>query len=510
MTVQELGSLHRRYVELSDRFRAAWTFHQFVGSLNKVILNRAPEQESGEFQEVYAELKDVSLHLNTSSTSLVRERLDAIERQLNRLVRLLLDEDSRIEPSGLRRFFGKVKNSSPKILTHLVKFYLYGYDGQGWARERLDKIDFLVSRVAVETETGEASGVAADREATRELLKGLWQILGTAEPASAVVEDRRREIVTLGHEMQGIGDFDELHRRRLVERYRELKHALGALFFYPEVLTAILDTNLRFRERIQALYRNEERRIFSDYQQIFELEREAPVDGDLQRELTEFRHEIERFERQLQGDDLSLADLAEIRERVRALLPRLTARRGGQPTGAAVVLRPAVQLSVAVEQENVLAEVYERVIEALDGCDPEVPPRAAVLSTAVFALRLEPREVVAHRRLGDDGSGDHEVERFLLEAAALRVRMNDEAAEIRGILDDTMSTGEAPVLARARNSARLADRFLHRFAHHLEQAVSDGNVEEARDFQLLRMRLMRDYSGLWLLINKPLREGLHH
>ena len=31
-----------------------------------------------------------------------------------------------------------------------------------------------------------------------------------------------------------------------------------------------------------------------------------------------------------------------------------------------------------------------------------------------------------------------------------------------------------------------------------------GNMAECRQIQLLRMRLMRDYSGLWLLAFKPM------
>jgi hypothetical protein len=31
-----------------------------------------------------------------------------------------------------------------------------------------------------------------------------------------------------------------------------------------------------------------------------------------------------------------------------------------------------------------------------------------------------------------------------------------------------------------------------------------GGMDECRQVQLLRMRLMRDYSGLWLLAFKPL------
>jgi len=48
------------------------------------------------------------------------------------------------------------------------------------------------------------------------------------------------------------------------------------------------------------------------------------------------------------------------------------------------------------------------------------------------------------------GDSDRELEQFLVEAAALRVRVNEEAQEIAGIMDETSVTGEAPVYTRAR------------------------------------------------------------
>ena len=42
-TVQELSVLHRRYADISHRFRAAWTFHQFLQSLGKSVLGKVPD-----------------------------------------------------------------------------------------------------------------------------------------------------------------------------------------------------------------------------------------------------------------------------------------------------------------------------------------------------------------------------------------------------------------------------------------------------------------------------------
>jgi len=128
-----------------------------------------------------------------------------------------------------------------------------------------------------------------------------------------------------------------------------------------------------------------------------------------------------------------------------------------------------------------------------------------VLKPEVFALRVEAREVDAYRRVfGKGGEGDRELEQFLLEAAALRIRINEEAHDIASLLDETSVTGDAVVFARARLTCRSADLYLWRFNHVLNELMMAGNMAECRQIQLLRMRLMRDYSGLWLLAFKPL------
>ncbi len=127
-----------------------------------------------------------------------------------------------------------------------------------------------------------------------------------------------------------------------------------------------------------------------------------------------------------------------------------------------------------------------------------------MLTSEIFPFRVEPREVLAFRRLHGRGECDREIEQFLLEGAALRMRINEEALEIAGILDETSVTGDSIVFARARWTARTANLYLWRFSHVIDESVLAGSVTEGRQLQLLRMRLMRDYSGLWLLAYKPL------
>ena len=515
-TVQELGVLHRRYADTSHRFRAAWTFHQFLQSLGKTGQQQITDAHSVEFQNLYAELKEISQNLSTADSDRQKVRLEAVERRLEQLIDELDEEDNKVAPYYLRQFFRRVKSYDEKILTQLVKFYLYTQHGEIWPTDRLDKVDFLLARMSEEEDDRTGEPRLRDHRRLSEIFHGLWGMVGASMPDADFLAAKRQEIEGIRQEVTAFESLDQLNETRLIPRYRDLKHDLGNLFLEPSLLLAIQETNLVLKSRIQTLYGKEERRIVAEYQRVFELEREVPVDRELDQELVQFRQEIERFEAQLQSQELKLEDLATIRARVRELLPRLAAAGGrslasterraplaedGQYLAAAADAEPDSPLTA---QEDLLGEYYRRLVEALRGVDPELPPERTVVHQEVFPLRIEPREVIAYRRLYGRANCDRELEQFLLEAAALRMRINEEAQEISGILDETSVTGDSIVYARARWTARTADAYLWRFHHVLDEAVLAGNVTEGRHLQLLRMRLMRDYSGLWLLAYKPL------
>jgi hypothetical protein len=516
-TVQELGILHRRYADTSHRFRAAWTFHQFLQSLGKTLLQHVEDPYSTEFQNLYTGLKEISQNLNASETERIRYRLEAIDQRLSELIGALDAEDSKVTPDVLRQFFRRVKNYDEKILSQLVKFYLYAQRNGSWPADRLDKVDFLLARLSEEMDDRTGELVLRGHLRLNEIFQGLWSQVGAPPPGDQILEERRAAIDALRHEMNEIDSLDRLNESGLIRRYRDLKHGAGHLYFHPDLLLGIQETNLVFKNRIQKLYRQEEQRIAAEYQRVFELEREVPFDTELDRELSEFRDEIERFERQLQREEFRLGDIALIRQKVRELLPRLTAGRpstGEQPVGtqagvdsAEVVLdkAAAAPASPLQAQEELLGEHYRHLVATLrDVNPPDLAPERVVLKPEVFALRIEPREVEAYYRLFGRRPCDRELEQFLLESAALRMRVNEEAQEIAGLLDETSITGDSVVFARARLTCRTADAFLWRFHHVLQELMMGGSIEECRQVQLLRMRLMRDYSGLWLLAFKPL------
>lgn len=583
MSVEELQTLHQRYVTLSQRFRSAWVFHQFLQSLAKLYFEDFDDRYPDRFQELYGQLKEISQSLNASQAAGLGRRFDGVERQLGELIDALVAEDTRVEPAHLRRFFRRFRTYDEKVLTQLVRFYLYAHRGDSWPPDRLDKVDYLLTRLSEEgVEDEETSApVLADRARLREVLTTLRTLIPAPPAPIETIEERRREIERLRDEIAAAGDLERLHERALVQRFRALKHGLGELFFEPELALAVLETNRRVKGVIKELYGREERRIFAEYQQIFDLEGQVRPDRDLSADLARFREEVERFERHLQRDEMRLDELAQIRKRVRALMPRLTAgaaaagavfaggevsfeelgdatlRPGeaaafqaaavfestdptpyhdgashhdaypaddfsaaaaeaiGEATGEAIAeppprrLDPAPAAAAGEGDESLIQDAFGRLVEALDGTTLGAPPKAVSLTPDVYQYKLEPREVIAYRRLlqrgrlssasPPDEEWDEALERFILRAASLRVRMNEEAEEIRGILDETVSDARSPVFQRSRRTVRLGDAYLARFAHLVHQLVLDAQADEARELELLRVRLMHEYSGLWLL-----------
>ncbi len=219
----------------------------------------------------------------------------------------------------------------------------------------------------------------------------------------------------------------------------------------------ILDVNLQVKNQIHQLYRRDEQRIIAEYQQVFELERDVPVDVVLSSELAEFKQAVERFESQLQGENLKLQDLVELRRKVRDLLPKLKPaddRHGADAAGQAARAarkrardrNPAARRGAGFGRRRGLRRgVLQADRPRARRHQPDARPQTGGAAADIFGPNLGPREVVAYRRLYGGGTCDRGLETFVLQAAGLRARIEHEVDEIKGILDDSAITREAPV-----------------------------------------------------------------
>ncbi len=500
MTDSDLSAQHRRYVDLAGRFKAGWTFHQFLQGLQKFFVEAEIPRYPSDFQEIHATLKVVADNLNGSDPDKVATDLDRSARQLAQMMALLAAADARVAPPLLRQFFERVRNYDDQILAQMVRFYLLLASQDGLSGDRLDKVDFLVTKMSEETDPVSGAVLMRDRTRMRRIFEGFWSIFDDLAPDTRWLEDRRTEINEFRRELGTLPDLDALADSRLVARYRETKQVLGRYLLHPEVLAAVVETNLAIKNKVRHNFRAEEERILSESQKILELEGQVPVDIQLDQELTLFRQKLEEFENKHRADNVKLDDIAFLRRQVEDLMPRLRRAPGDRPEGSEP--RSGGDDGGATVDES-LASHFRELIEALNGTDSLAPPKQVALDREVYHLRLEPREVVSYRRVHITGEGQLDSERFLLESAALRLKMNQEAAEITEILDETAATKDAPVFERARKTARMGDAYSQKFGQLIDDAVRAGSFAEVQQLQLLRMRLIRDYSGLWLLVNRP-------
>ena len=110
---------------------------------------------------------------------------------------------------------------------------------------------------------------------------------------------------------------------------------------------------------------------------------------------------------------------------------------------------------------------------------------------AVDQLGVDAREVMAFRRLTSEDASDQSLERLVLDAAALRLRLRKAIDQVSTSPGDA---GDASALCQQ------GDIVSRRLEHQIHSAVSAGDLEEARSMQNLRMRLLRELAELWILL----------
>lgn len=508
MSAPDIAVLHRRYVELAGRFKSAWTFHQFLQGVQKFFTEIEIGRYPTDFQEIHGTLKAVADNLSSGDNEKLERDLDQVGKQLTQMLGILSAADNRVSASLLRQFFDRVKNFDEQILAQMVRFYLMPVGEGGLNADRQDKLDFLVTKLSEEIDRVSSLYVLRNPTRLRELYEGFWALMPGISVDGGTIARRKGEVDEMKRELSALGSFEALTGSGFVQRYRDLKHELGRYLFHPELAMAVVETNLAVKNKVRQYYRVEEQRILDESHRILELEGRVGSDEPLEAELSEFRQAMEEFELKQQRDNVKLDDLEILRRQVSELGPRLAAREsvraGGNPsTGGNPPSDPATMALPASAVAAGQMPHFREIVEALEASDNRETPKAVALSRDLYHLRLEPREVTAYRRLFVAPEGDAELEHFLIEAAALRLRINQEAAEITELLDESSVTKDAPVFERARSTTRLADAVVQRFSSFIDVAVQDSSFGEAQQLQLLRMRLIRDYSGLWLLVNRP-------
>lgn len=527
MTVAEGGDVQLRYARISDRLKSVWTAHQFVSGVFRLyLLEEVPyELYAGGMVDL---ARSVGARLAAEMRSgkgppspAVMVALDAVESELEDAARRVIAAESRIGPSLLRRFFDQLERRDDAIIESLLRFHLAAGDLEG---PRRDKIDFLFTRLGEDFLPLRGEFVVRETLELRQRLIGIVSMLRLPEPPREEVVRVIRAIHSLRDEILASHDFDELSERNLLRDARTFKHRVGDLYFQPDVLLAIVELNVTARNRFARLYEKEEQRLIGDADKLMEygeaIERNfGGTNPLLVSEIARFRLLREKFDTLRAESNIKHDVVAGLKASMNSILTQLD--RGLESEEETIELPPAFYdrtrilelLAQRFGRDEPLLDYLLQVGEGIDLADPHASVADIGQLPGVRGLRLEPWEAVAWQKVfgerpAEDDADTEELWVIYLRAAALRIKIDAEAS----ILATTVSAEVKPdgeLLAKARRSLDLAKELDQQFGDLLQEAACYPSRVFFHQLYRSRLRLLRGFTGLWLLYDGMSGESPH-
>jgi len=504
VTVAEGLSLQARYGRISDRLKATWTSHQFVAGTFRHFL-AAPLPYEVDFTRIYDRTRELAAMMENRRLVATIGAVADLEESLDRAARDLLAADDRISPSLLRRFFEKLKRQDDMIIEYLIKFYLYA---DAVEADRRDKLDFLFTRLGEDYVPQRGEFAVRESLELRPQLIPIVSVLRVAPAPREEVVHLIRAVRSMREDITSAARFDELSERNLLKDARTFKHRVGDLFFDPDVLLAVIELNVASKNRFLRLYRGEEQRIVEDSAKLLEhgdaIERNfGDANPALIAEIARFREFKERFDTLRAQSNVKHDVVAHLKASMSNILAQLDRGLDVEeeaeeelPTQAFFdETRNADAITSRFGRTEPLLEYLVRVASAIDA-----------EGESASQLRLEPWEAAAYLKLfaGAPAESEDDTEELWmlhLRAAALRIKVDEEAT----ILATAIAAGVHPepaLLTKAKESLDQAKELDTLFSDLLQEAIYYSNRRIMHQLYRSRFRLLRGFSGLWLIYDR--------
>ncbi len=514
MSVAEIGLLHGRYVRLTDRFKSVWTYHQFASAIFKNFL-RAPLPYTIDFQSTYDRIKAVSATLNAAQARQAAATIDLCDLALERASDSLLRVDEQITTSILRRFFEKLKKQDETIVQNLIKFYLYADAAEG---DRRDKLDFLFTRIGEDFIAERGEYWSRESLEFRERIIALVSLIRVSEAPQEEVVRLIKSIRALRDQIQAAERFEDLTERSLLKNARHFKHRLGDFYFNPDILLAIVELNVATKNKFLKLYHEDEKRIVEDSQRLLEhgaaLERNfGDTNPELLQEIARFRSAKEEFDRSRATSNVKHDVITQLKQSMTNILAQLDRGLGFDEEETTADLPPAF-FTEAEQAERIGARFGNdllhpdlmRIAAAVDPVDALLMPEEAAEMPALKELRLEAWEIAAYQKLFDRRPAEAEEDgvdlwMLYLRAAALRLKIDAEATLLAASRAAGVSA-ETELMMKAKGSLDCAKELDEEFNSFLHEAVYYSNARILHQLYRSRFRLLRGFSGLWLIYDQ--------
>ena len=487
MLVSEVQSLHGAYIRLTEKFKALWTFHQFLKGVHKTFLADAPTYEI-DFNALYEQLRGISTQISAGGdSSPIRDDLDRIDTELALVSRQLRLSDKAVSPSLVRRFFQRLRTEDEKIIYNLLRFYFLQPELD---EDLADKIDFLATLAATHP-GGEGIVPRARGEAVR-IFEAVvshcsWPATGNDEVNALVAA-----MDELADDVSRAKSFEALTSEKLVENIRTIKRRLGYALANAQVLASVAICNVRTKEVFRRRLEEERTRIREAGDRIASLEQEFARTGrkDLPDEFRQFRENHDEFQRQTEESNLRSGHVLAVMKSISDVLTKFDLGEIALEEIDDALEIPDAPADDRAEQSDGLRHAVQKILAAVEMSDGGFKE--------IANLGLEPWEVrSAKTAIAHGGHAASEKDELLLEGAALRATAEETAA--RWVQNKRMGSPLGPLRFEAEETLALAGATDHRFAALIRDAADGSMPEEMGSLVRSRFRLLRAYSTLWLL-----------
>jgi hypothetical protein len=523
MATAALHELNQRYVRLTDRSRSQWTFYQFLQGLFKHLRSTACPLEL-DFNALFNTLREIPETLGSPDTTRAEKALTGIGTKLEDQAKKLLAVDQDIPPSLLRRFFDRLRTQDEKVLLAIIKFYL---DVKEPSQDILDKLDILFTRLS-EIPRGDGTSLAREKHELERIVQPLLQgrdLPRTTDQEIGILLSALSELKT---EVVSCRSFTELVGGGALDRFRTLKRRLGSNFLHPKLLPQLLQTTVAIKNRFHELWEEEQASLLDDTNRVRELQRQLELQPELM--TNELREAFEafsavhiRFDRGRQDESVRREDALELRITLNRILEQfdnsnqvIAAGRGFGNRGFENI-EPATEIeddggaprpdnhAMDLLSDALIQEYVNKLVFALELVGSQRSPAESAHAKELATLRLEPWEIEACQAIGNGklppGSLAAERAKLILQATALRIRMDEEAREIER-LQRRSSEHLQDLLERATQSLHRAAEYERRFTWLIDDALYRGDTEQLEKLHRSRFRLLQSYSSLWLTHNE--------
>jgi hypothetical protein len=498
MIVERIQTLHEDYIRLAERFKALWTFQQFLRGVHKMFFSGEPET-THDFPALYEEIRGIGERVHSESSREMTPRLRAVVERLDLLTGQLRAVDRSVSPSFVRRFFERVRPQDEKTALQLLRFY---FSQPETDVDVIDKVNFLAT-VAAAGSSDPASSAARPRAELHRLFESVASTSVWPRPSDQEATAIAYVINEVAGKVARAQTFEELMGGALIEEFRAVKRRIGSSLAHPDVLSAAACANLSTRSAFSRLYRSEEKVLAAATTRIEGLERKLRHGGGeevLPEELRHFRETRDHFRREALASNLRANDVVLLKTAIDDVLQKFDLKVLDEPLDDADGAEPLEGADSQTSDESFWSPFIGRILAVIE---IEADGRGALQTGAdgLAQLRLEPWELQAIRRVvtaGGEPKSDRD--RTLLRSVALRLKAEEESELLRTTADGPRSI---ELLRRARASIARAPELDGKISHIIRVAHEAGLTRHVRAWTRTRFRLLRSIADLWLMQDRP-------